>query len=461
MQYSFDDLNGLVGYLSGTFIKKDVSHFYDMISKMRLWYQFETFDLDKIVSILQERYDKSMWRVLIVPDFKNDAISNVMRMQVLFSQIYQKFEKIMPFLCPNKEDESILQTNILYPPFEHLIYHLKSMPYLFVFNEDEYYFISIDSRMKLMNILEKINEGEHPREFSKKQQDPMAYLIQLSDLHFGPKKHRAYKDHLLRLIDQQCARLPKNAIIKFFITGDLMDSPSRKNMYEATEFLNELKRRYHAEVQFVLGNHDMIVKGINIFKRQKAKVVAYILGENVRVLEDLKIVLIKMNSSLSGNFARGKIGRRQLEEIDDELTTIQNLDSYTPIVMVHHHLTPIHKAAFLKKNWREKTFVGKIANVTKALIDSELVLEWMKQRHVHYAFHGHQHIPDLNVVDGMYLIGAGSSTGVMKDIVDSYLSYNIAQYDLNKRKIVSCTLFYEDENGILPKHMYTMKFKGE
>ena len=121
----------------------------------------------------------------------------------------------------------------------------------------------------------------------------------------------------------------------------------------------------------------------------------------------------------------------------------------------------IQKADFLKKNWREKSFVGKIANATKALIDSELVLEWMKQRHVRYAFHGHQHIPALNVRDRIYLIGAGSSTGVMKDFFDSYMSYNIAQYDLNKRKIVSCTLFYEDVNGILPKHMHTMKFKGE
>lgn len=461
MLYSFDNLNDFVGYLAGAFQKNEVDQFYDVVSKMRLWYQFETYDLDGIVEALKKRYDQAKWRVLIVPDFKSDAISQMMRMQTLFRQIYDRFENLMPFLCPNKEEDYVLQTNSLYPPFEHLIYHLKRMPYLFVFNGEDHYFIPIDSRMKLMNVLEKINDNHHPKEFSEKQQDEMAYLIQLSDLHFGPKKHTIYKEHLLKLLDQQVERLPKNAIIKFLITGDLMDSPSRKNMYAATEFLNELKRRYHAEVQFVLGNHDMIVKGVNIFKLQKSKVVAYILGENVRVLEDLKIVLIKMNSSLSGNFARGKIGERQLQEIDDELTTIQNLDTYTPIVMVHHHLTPIQKADFLKKNWREKSFVGKIANATKALIDSDLVIEWMKQRHVHYAFHGHQHIPALNVREKIYLIGAGSSTGVMKDFFDSYMSYNIAQYDLNRRKIVSCTLFYEDVNGILPKHMHTMKFKGE
>ena len=461
MMYTFDNLNDFVGYLSGTFTKNEVDDFYDVVSKMRLWYRFDTFNLGGIVEILKERYLSSNWKVLIVPDFVDEPISNMLRMQTLFCQIYEKYNHIIPFLCPNKIEEPILQTNHLYPPFENLLYHLKRMPYLFVFNENEHYFIEIDSRMALMDVLDQINSGKHPSLFKHHHHDEMAYLIQLSDLHFGPKKHDAYKNHLLKLLDNQIARLPKDSIIKFLITGDLMDSPSQKNMYAATEFINEIKRRYHAEVQFVLGNHDMIVKGVNIFKKQKAKVVAYILGENVRVLEDLKIVLIKMNSSLSGNFARGKIGQRQLDEIDDELTTIENLDSYMPIVMLHHHLTPIHKADFLKKNWRERTIVGKISNITKALIDSDLVIEWMKQRHVHFAFHGHQHIPALNVVDGIYMIGAGTSTGVMKDDIDAYLSYNLIQYNLNTQKMVSCTLFYEDENGLLPKHMYTMKFKGE
>lgn len=462
MMYTFDNLNDFVGYLSGTFTKNEVDDFYDVVSKMRLWYQFETFDLDNIVEVLKQRYLKSKWKVMIVPDFNDDPISNILRGQSLFAQIYEKYENIIPFLCPNKKEDAVLQTNHLYPPFEKLIYHLKRMPYLFIFNdENEQYFIEIDSRMALMNVLDKINQGEHPSKYQITHHDEMAYLIQLSDLHFGPKKHAKFKDHLLQLLDNQIARLPKRCIIKFLITGDLMDSPSQKNMYIATEFLNELKRRYHAEVQFVLGNHDMIVKGVNIFKKQKAKVVAYILGENVRVLEDLKIVLIKMNSSLSGNFARGKIGQRQLDEIDDELTTIENLDTYKPIVMLHHHLTPIHKADFLKKNWREKTFVGKISNMTKALIDNELVIDWMKQRHVHFAFHGHQHIPALNVVDNIYMIGAGTSTGVMKDDIDAYLSYNLIQYNLNTQKMISCTLFYEDVNGLLPKHMYTMKFKEE
>lgn len=461
MLYSFDNLNDIVGYLDGVFRKEEVDDFYDVVSKMRRWYQFSSYDLDFCVDELKKRWNNSNWRVVLMPDFEDDAISNMMRLPTLFLQIYERFENLIPFLCPNKKEDPVLQTNHLYPPFERLIYHLKRLPYLYVFNDEEYYFIPVDSRMTLFSCLEAINNGESPKAYSEKHHDEMAYLIQLSDLHFGPRKHEPYKELLLSLLDKQIEQLPKNCIIKFLITGDLMDSPSRKNMYKATEFINEIKRRYHSEVQFVLGNHDMVVKGLNIFKRQKAKVVAYILGENVHVLEDLKVIIIKMNSSLSGNFARGMIGTRQLEEIDDELTTVRDLDSYMPIVMLHHHLTPIMKADFLKRSWKEKSIIGKIANVTKTLIDSDLVIEWMKRRHIHYAFHGHQHIPALNVRDGIYMIGAGSSTGVMHDDIDSYLSYNLIQYDLHSKKMISCTLFYEDENGMLPKHMYTMRFKEE
>ena len=58
-------------------------------------------------------------------------------------------------------------------------------------------------------------------------------------------------------------------------------------------------------------------------------------------------------------------------------------------------------------------------------------------------------------------MGSGSSTGVMKDDSDRYLSYNLIQYDVSHKKVVSCTLFYEDEKRQLPKHIYTQVFKED
>ena len=104
-----------------------------------------------------------------------------------------------------------------------------------------------------------------------------------------------------------------------------MDSPNRKNMYIANDFMNNLKKIYKADVTFILGNHDVIVHGFNFARRQKSKVVAYLLGENIKVLEKEKMIFIKMDTTSAGNLARGMVGKRQLDEIDDELMAIENL----------------------------------------------------------------------------------------------------------------------------------------
>lgn len=460
MTYDFDQLNGICGYFAGQFNQYDLPDLDDIALLYSHLYGLEEETIASCLAHLQERFHKASWRVVLVPDFEEDDMSITLRSKPLFQHIYHAFPSLMPLYCPN-DAQPVLQTNRLYPPFEDLLYHLKDLPLLYVFNDESRYYLKVDSRQDLLAVLKQLNDGINPKTLAKVFPNEMAYFIQLSDFHFGDSKRAIYSGVLLKMLDEQIARLETKYSIKFLVTGDLMHSPSRKNMYQASGFLNELKRRYHADVQFVLGNHDMVVKGLNIFRRQKAKVVAYILAENVHVLEDVKVILIKLNSSLYGNFARGMIGERQLQELDDELTTIQNLEQYTPFVMVHHHLTPVQKADFLKIKWREKSLVGKMVEKSKTLVDSELVLDWMKARHIHYAFHGHQHIPALNYENGIYIIGSGSSTGVMKDESDGYLSYNLIQYDVLQKKIISCTLFYEGEKRQSPKHIYTQVFKEE
>lgn len=459
--YDFDQLNWMAGYLSGQFKINDLEGFYEIVALFRQFYQLENLDLDDCLDLLKKRFAKARWVVLMVPDFGEDGVSTTFHSNVLFTKIFQDYDHLMPLFCPMEKHNKVLQTNRLYAPFEHLIYHLKELPFLFVFDQKTHYYLHVDSRQELLNVLEQLNQGKHPKEFVKTRNDQLAYFIQLSDFHFGSLKKRAYSEVLLKMLDEQMEKIPDNCPVKFLITGDLMDSPKRRNMYVASGFLNELKRRYHADVQFVLGNHDMVVNGFNVFRRQKAKVVAYLLGENIHVLEDVKVILIKLNSSLHGNFARGMVGERQLQEIDDELTTVQNLESYTPFVMVHHHLLPVQKADFLKTSWKEKFIVAKVMEKSKTLVDSEQVLSWMRERQIRYAFHGHQHIPALSEKDHIYIMGSGSSTGIMKDDCDRYLSYNLIQYDIARGKIISCTLFYEDEKRLLPKHIYTRRFEEE
>ena len=206
--------------------------------------------------------------------------------------------------------------------------------------------------------------------------------MQLSDLHLGSKKKNIGRLALEDSLDQTVKQLRSYYPLKFLITGDLMNSPNRKNMYEASGFMKGLKNRYNADVSFILGNHDVIVNGFNIFKRQKSKVIAFLLNESIKVFEEEKIVLIKIDSTVEGNLARGKVGMKQLNNIDEELAAIKNLGDYTIVAMLHHHLFPITRDDFLKQKWREKIFVGKIMDSSKALVDSRDLVEWLRRHQI-------------------------------------------------------------------------------
>ena len=70
------------------------------------------------------------------------------------------------------------------------------------------------------------------------------------------------------------------------------------------------------------------------------------LGENIKVYPDVKMIVIKIDSTSQGNLARGMVGQRLLQEIEDELLSINHLEDYTLIAMMHHHLMPLRKMIF-------------------------------------------------------------------------------------------------------------------
>lgn len=283
-----------------------------------------------------------------------------------------------------------------------------------------------------------------------------SYFIHLSDLHLGTRHNNNGKISLLRSLDNLFNIIDSPIKTKFLITGDLMNSPNRKNMYLAAGLMNDLKKRYQSDLTFILGNHDMIVHGLNLLRTQKSKVVAYLLGENIKVLEKEKIILIKINSCYEGNLARGKVGSVQLNEIDAELSAIPNLYQYQLIVMIHHHVIPINKAQFLKKKWNEGNIIQKIADSSKALIDADVLIEWMQKHHIQYIFHGHKHIPYFTKHLNFYVISCGSSCGVLKESKIKYITYNVLKYNIKEKKMKVCLIYYDsmlDHNKRIELHL--------
>ena len=74
------------------------------------------------------------------------------------------------------------------------------------------------------------------------------------------------------------------------------------------------------------------------------------------------------------------------------------------VAMLHHHLFPITRDEFLKQRWREKMFVGKIMDSSKALVDSQDLIEWFRKHQIQYVLHGHKHLPFFTNHDGMYAV---------------------------------------------------------
>lgn len=327
--------------------------------------------------------------------------------------------------------------------FLKAMYQIDKWPGILVIKEEQSAFYPIEQIGDTKMVFCKI--ADESVFFHCYQNVNDSYFVHLSDLHLGTKNKRKGQVVLQQSLQTLYHHIHSNYPIKFLITGDLMNSPNRKNMNLATSFMNMLKREFKGDVTFILGNHDVIVNGLNLFKRQKTKVVAYLLGENIKVLEKEKIILIKVNSLVEGNLARGEIGLQQLDEIDEELSLIEHLEDYTLMLMLHHHVLPIQKDEFLKTKWNEKYFVGKLVENSKALVDAPLLLDWAKHHHIAYIFHGHKHLPFLQKQDGLYVIAGGSSCGGgAKESKSRYLSYNVLKYDHLTKKMKYCFIFYDD-----------------
>lgn len=327
-----------------------------------------------------------------------------------------------------------------FPGLLEALFYADEWPGALIFNQEHAAFYSIHNDQDQENLQNRINEG---RIFDKESHS--TFIYHLSDLHLGPKKKLKAVSNLLDSLDkchQYAHSLHQNQI---FITGDLMNSPNKKNMYQANSFMTMIRKRYKADITFVLGNHDMIVKGINIGGRQRTKVIAYLLGEKLKILEKDKIILIKVDSNSGGNLARGMITRRQLDQIDSELAGIDNIEEYTIVVLLHHHVYQVSKSDFLKIQWREKYFFGNILDKSKALVDANMFASWLEARHIRYVLHGHKHVPYFMYKDGTYFISAGSATGGLKESESRYYSYNVLRYDFNEKKMKTCLIFYDDQ----------------
>ena len=275
------------------------------------------------------------------------------------------------------------------------------------------------------------------------------YFMQLSDFHLEEKTARLHTRELETLIVSQMESFDPKDTVEFLVTGDIVNSPTSADIKDSEEIIGFLERLKQEQMIFVLGNHDIEMYGLAFGdKHQKWQ---YLSGDypKTKVYDDINVILMLFDSNVDGLLAEGKIGQKQMDAMKKQLDGIKDLDKYTLVAVLHHHVASTATYKFIMGNdrWRQEVgsagFTDKGKQWFKRLLDADQFLAFLDSYGCTFVVHGHKHIPLVIKRDDMYIISCGSTTGYAKD----FISYNSLKFN---GKTLACTQFVEQkpESGI-------------
>jgi 3',5'-cyclic AMP phosphodiesterase CpdA len=270
-------------------------------------------------------------------------------------------------------------------------------------------------------------------------------LLHISDLHFGT-------DHATEnqpLLDAELHETVKS-VDRVVITGDLFNTPNKNYATAFTTFRNNITRLAGGrEPIAITGNHDQRMFGVFGADFEQ---VARIRPPTIEVDDQCKMIFICFNSSVKGQWARGKITASQFRQIGAEYRTLTaarpELKDYLPIVLVHHHPFSFDVPP---ETWMQRAMsaVGIREEAFLEMVDAEDLHRWCLDWKVKTILHGHKHkrrYVEREVSRGaesmqLTAIGCGSSLGAE----GSPLSYNMLEWEPSSQRWVAS--FFESING--------------
>lgn len=248
-------------------------------------------------------------------------------------------------------------------------------------------------------------------------QRPAFNILHISDLHFGATAvtHRklAYvEQHLRDCIDNVRSN---GGVVQPVITGDLMDTPSKKNLEEFEAFRNRLTDHSKTDVICIPGNHDMRRKGF-LWKNWEA--LAGLEWKSVVPSEVCKVIFACFDTSRDAKLAQGKIADDQFLDVTTKLTELRrrgDYSNYIILALVHHH-------PFSTREDEVDTvpFLGIREEPYLRMENGDQLVKWCASNGVPLILHGHKHRPryigqeiELNGRTRLVrAIGCGSSFGI-------------------------------------------------
>ncbi len=216
-------------------------------------------------------------------------------------------------------------------------------------------------------------------------------ILQLTDLHFDNSTQ--WKEKVL-LLDQRIIDINPEIIV---ISGDLMDSPSKKNKDGIIKWLSQSYETLNEKpiILSIPGNHDYYFLGNRLLKRKK------IWSQNERlfqkpentplkaafeILKKYNIAIYPLDSNQSNmlSFAKGKVINplKSIKTFDKYF--IENINEFNPILKIavmHHHLLPLPN--YGKKDELFEPFMF--------LENSHEVLNAFLMNDIQVVLHGHRH----------------------------------------------------------------------
>lgn len=176
-------------------------------------------------------------------------------------------------------------------------------------------------------------------------------ILHISDLHIGKEADidRWKKaEKLVRKIKQTWGDDDDKPLV--LITGDVVDDGTEMEYIEARRILRPLHRAGF-QVAPLPGNHDYGWNGAHALEKRFKLFKKYLLGIVTRVTypdvpyADNDVTLITLNSMHAetgywdGLLADGELGSRQLEDLDELVTTLRDERKKTHriVVALHHH----------------------------------------------------------------------------------------------------------------------------
>ena len=387
-------------------------------------------------------------------------------------------------LQPNTEVYSRSAGIALTDAFSHFDKALKQMhlwPAVLLWNDSGSIFIPVRHEEEVRHIFHRLHDWEryernhkcwcghpwhdeflfflHDRYYDENRWQSH-YIIQISDLHFARGASRQGVDRLKELIFKQRRVMPPNADIGYVITGDMLDSPHTLNHEAFNEFVNDITRISEIKPLVVLGNHDVNKKGLAVTNYNQNLVTSTQIGSQVIKCDERKLIFLLFNSNTDGALAQGKIGERQMAQVGSELDRILNIQEYTIVAILHHHLFKIEEPEWKAKRWYEKLIPKGFMDWSMELLDAAVFKTWLQRRNVKLVLHGHKHSPlfDDDKIDGVRVLACGSSTGKTPHKMQgmTYLSFNVIGFH---GSFITCQQYVEDVWGAGAQPIKTNTFE--